>query len=76
MQVKRVWRIRCTCAEVLNRVAFAVSLSLAELFVEEEAGGVRGAQLQELDSLVDAMPGDKRPALLALLRSLTDLASG
>jgi transcriptional regulator with XRE-family HTH domain len=62
--------------EVLNRVASAVRLSLAELFVEEEGGGARGAQLKELEILVDAMPSDKRPALLTLIRSLTDLASG
>jgi len=61
--------------EVLGRLAAAVRLPLGELFAEDEAGEPRDQQLREVEALVDTMPHDKRPALLALLRSLADLAS-
>ena len=61
--------------EVLSRLAEAVHLSLGELFTEGEVCEAREAQLREVEALVDVMPSDKRPALLSLLRSLTELAS-
>ena len=61
--------------EVLVRLAAAVNIRLAGLFAEGDAADLRDLQLREVEALVDTMPHDKRPALLALLRSLADLAS-
>ena len=62
--------------DVLVRVSGAVNLRLAELFAEDEAVDSRDLQVREVEALVDALPTEKRPALLALLRSLCELTSG
>jgi transcriptional regulator with XRE-family HTH domain len=61
--------------EVLSRLATAVRLPLGVLFAEDETVDSRDLQFKEIEALVDAMPSDKRPALLTLIRSLTELAA-
>jgi len=61
---------------VLRRVAAAVNLTLSEVFAGDELDPSTDAQVREIVAALESLPPEKRPTLLLLLRSLTDLASG
>lgn len=60
--------------DVLVRLATAVNYTLAELFAEHE-DSTAALDEREAERLLGAVPDERRPALLALIRAAADLAS-
>jgi XRE family transcriptional regulator, regulator of sulfur utilization len=60
--------------DVFVRLATAVNLTLAELFADQE-GSTPSLDVREVERLLDAVPDERRPALLALIRAAADLAA-
>ena len=60
--------------DVFVRLATAVNLSLAELFADQE-GSNPLLDVREVERLLDAVPAERRPALLDLIRAAADLAT-
>lgn len=59
--------------DVFVRLATAVNLTLAELFADQE-GSTPSLDVREVERLLEAVPDERRPALLALIRAAADLA--
>jgi transcriptional regulator with XRE-family HTH domain len=59
--------------DILVRIAGAVNLTLAELFADQE-GSTPSLDVREVERLLDAVPDERRPALLDLIRAAANLA--
>ena len=60
--------------DVFVRLATAVNLTLAELFADRE-DSAPSLDMREVERLMEAVPAERRPALLDIIRAAIDLAS-